>query len=636
MSMRFGEEFLLDHAKTMVTDPKVAIMELLANCSDAGSQNVRIKWPSKINEELSVEDDGIGLTHDEFMYRWETLSFQRRKEIGNYVVFPENTPKPWPTRKLFGKSGKGRHSSFCFSETYNVTTRKNGYENQFSVKKSTTADKPFDVEVIKKDESKSGHGTTISLIATRGIDLLPLDDLKELVGTKFLMDPSFNIFINDEKIEFDDLSSFNSEKHVIDGIGTAEIIFIDSTQKERSTRLRGLVWWVNNRMVSSTSSAAWKNIITSKDHLDGRSRAAKKYGFVIKVDFLDDYVEPDWQGFHKNEVVRKTGESIDTFLQDKITHLLESERGETRRSAIEANKHAIKDLTPVSQIRVSDFIDAVQKECPTIKETDLVNTLKIFTNLEKSRSGYDLLKQLADCSHDDLDRWNTIISKWDSRWVQIVIDEIDSRVALINEMEKLVHDKKTDELHELQPLFEKGLWIFGPQYESIEFVSNVTLKTIVNQFLAGDKAKLDNAKKRPDIVTSPIGTWESNLYDDEGNVLRADKVLVIELKKGGFTIKQKEIDQARDYAIALKKTSSVDKETKIECFVLGSKLDQYVSSQSNNEQNIYVIPKTYENVLRQANARLFNLRKKLEKIAPVNVPDDIKNSVAQVELDLQQ
>src|SRR5690606_2909486 len=102
------------------------------------------------------------------------------------------------------------------------------------------------------------------------------------------------------------------------------------------------------------------------------------------------------------------------------------------------------------------------------------------------------------------------------------------------------------------------------QYESIEFVSNVTLKTIVNQFLAGDKAKLDNAKKRPDIVTSPIGTWESNLYDDEGNVLRADKVLVIELKKGGFTIKQKEIDQARDYAIALKKTSSVDKETKIE------------------------------------------------------------------------
>lgn len=635
MSMRFGEDFLFDHAKTMVTDPKVAIMELLANCSDAGSLNVKIKWPLKVNQELVVEDDGTGLTFDEFMLRWETLSFQRRKEIGKEVIFPEDTPKPWPKRKLFGKSGKGRHSSFCFSEIYTVTTCKDGKENQFAVKKSKTPDKPFDVEVIKKDVTKERHGTKISLTASKGIDLLPLDDLKELIGTKFLMDPSLSVFINDEKVKFDDLSTFKSDMIELEGIGTAEIIFIDSAQKERSTRLRGLVWWVNNRMVGSSTSGAWRNIITDKDHLDGRSRAAKKYGFVIKVDFLDDHVESDWQGFQKSETTRKTGEAIDNYLQDKITSLLESERGESRKNAIESNKHVFKDLTPVSQIRVSDFIDAVQRECPTIKESDLVNTSKIFANLEKSRSGYDLLKQLADCSPNDLDRWNTIISKWDSRWVQIVIDEIDSRVTLINEMEKLVHDKKTDELHELQPLFEKGLWIFGPQYESIEFVSNVTLKTIVNQFLAGDKAKLDNAKKRPDLVTAPIGAWESNLYDDEGNVLRADKVLIIELKKGGFTIKQKEIDQARDYAIALKKTSSVDKETKIECFVLGSKLDQYVSSQRNDEQNIYVIPKTYENVLRQANARLFNLRKKIERIAPVNVPDDIKNSVAQVALNLQ-
>lgn len=625
--MLFGDDFLIDHAKMMVTDPKVAIMELIANSSDAGSLNVKITWPSKEKEVLKVEDDGIGLTYDEFMERWETLSFQRRKRIGNEVLFPDDISNPKPIRKLFGKSGKGRHSSFCFGDEYNVTTRKNGLENIFNVKKSLKADKPFDITVTSKNVPKEGHGTSIELVATKS--LITRDELKEIVGSKFLMDPSFNVFINNEKIEFDDLSYFQSEILEIPKIGTAEIFFIDSTQSERSSRLRGLVWWVNNRMVSMPS---WKNIISGKDHLDGRSKAAKKYGFVIKADFLDDHVDSDWLGFQNTENVKITGGEIDKFLQSKITSLLASARGEVRKTVIESNKDVLKDLAVTSQSRFVEFIDLVQQDCPTIKEDDLINTSRIFANLEKSRSGFDLLKQLANCSPDDLDRWNSIVSKWDSRCAQIVLDELDNRISLINELERLVHEKSTDELHELQPLFEKGLWIFGPQYETVEFQSNRTLKKIVENFLNGDSTKLADCKRRPDLITSPIGTWESNKYDEEGNVVGAERVLILELKKGGFTLKQKELDQARDYAVELKRSQAINDFTSIDCIVLGSKVDQYVNQFSIGEQKIVVSPRSYENVLRQANARVFNLRNKIEKLAKVDLPSDMKEILSQPEL----
>ncbi|PIK14396.1 ATP-binding protein [Halobacteriovorax sp. JY17] len=627
--MLFGEDFLLDHAKNMVTNPKVAMMELIANSSDAGALVVKITWPEKEKELLKIEDNGIGLTFEEFEERWETLSYKRRKNLGNDVIFPEDIPSPHPIRKLFGKSGKGRHSSFCFAESYKVITKKNGLLNEFIVKKSGTSERPFDIQNVQKNIKTDGHGTTIELVAEKGI--ISIEDLKDIIGSKFLMDPSFDIFINNEKIIFDDLSTFHSDKIDIPDLGTLEVIFIDSTLSERSSRLRGLVWWVHNRMVSDPS---WTNLITGKNHLDGRSKSAKKYGFVIKANFLDEQVESDWQGFQDTEATRIVGKAVDDYITNKIDELLFTTREDARKEIISSNKSVITELGLVSQVRVVDFIKQLQADCPSMKQDDLINASKIFANLEKSRHGYDLLRQLSQCSVNELDRWNTIISKWDSRWAEIVLDELDSRIKLINEMEKLVHDKKTDELHELQPLFEKGLWIFGPQYESIEYQSNRTLKNIVDNFLAGDSTKLQAAKRRPDLLTSPVGAWESSRYGEDGEIIGADKVLIVELKKGGFDIKQKEIDQARDYALELKRSSAIDDSTFVECFVLGSTKDRFAVEAKLDDLKIKIVPKTYENVLRQANARLFNLRKKIESIAQISMPDEIKEVVSQAELPL--
>lgn len=59
-----------------------------------------------------------------------------------------------------------------------------------------------------------------------------------------------------------------------------------------------------------------------------------------------------------------------------------------------------------------------------------------------------------------------------------------------------------------------------------------------------------NAKKRPDLIVigdSTLSITGVSSFDKDGELSAVDKILVIELKKGGFKIKRDERDQANGY-----------------------------------------------------------------------------------------
>jgi hypothetical protein len=614
MSTMFASTFLDDHVGQIKTDPRVALIELIANSSDAGATVVKIDWPSEIGQAVVVEDNGIGMTKNEFLGRWQTLSYDRRANLGKEIIFPSDV-SPRPHRSLFGKSGKGRHASFCFSDSYNVETWRDGRRTKAEVKEVQSAQQPFQVGILSEDEF-AGHGTKIVVEMKRG--LLSNEEVIDVIGSKFLIDPSFSIFVNSRPVVLTSINGIREEKIQIEDDKVISIIIVDSEGAERNNRLRGIAFWVNNRLVGSPS---WKSILGGADYLDGRSNPAKRFAFVVKVDFLDQNVKEDWTGFRQNEMVTKVFSAVDEFIQKNISDLLSETRRERKVEVIEENKKIIAELPPSSRLMVGNFVDQVQKLCPSMKQDDMANAVQVFAKLEQARSGYELLRQLASCSTSDLEKWTLIIQKWDARQAQVVLDELEKRIQLVSEMRRLVNEKSTDELHELQPLFEQGLWIFGPQFETVEYVSNRRLKTIVDKFLVGKSDKLVEPTTRPDIVTSPVGVWDSSRFDSDGNVVGSERVLILELKRGGFNVKQGEVDQARDYALELRRAGAIQSFTELDCIVMGSTVESLVSTLSIQDQGIKVVPRTYDTVLRQADLRLFNLRKRIEELG-ADLPKD--------------
>ncbi|HEY1461989.1 MAG TPA: ATP-binding protein, partial [Terriglobales bacterium] len=99
----FGTDFLRDHVGQIIDDPSIAILELVANCYDAGADKVEVSWPNLYGDALSITDNGSGMTRKEFETRWRTLKYDRVGEQGTEVVFPSSVHAK--KRTAFGHNG---------------------------------------------------------------------------------------------------------------------------------------------------------------------------------------------------------------------------------------------------------------------------------------------------------------------------------------------------------------------------------------------------------------------------------------------------------------------------------------------------------------------------------------------------
>jgi hypothetical protein len=115
----FEQDYLIRTLGSIAHSYETALTELVANAWDAGAYNVYITIPENNGGKIVIEDDGTGLSKDQFIERWMKLGYDRIKHQGKNVAFP---PKTSGTRLAYGRNGVGRHGLLCFNNEYNVTT----------------------------------------------------------------------------------------------------------------------------------------------------------------------------------------------------------------------------------------------------------------------------------------------------------------------------------------------------------------------------------------------------------------------------------------------------------------------------------------------------------------------------------
>ncbi len=631
----FSKRFFDKYVGQIISNPKIALVELVANSWDAGSTKVQLKWPESPETYFEIVDNGSGMTRDEFEARWNELTYDRLKVQGSTVKIPESSGNI--ERKVFGRNGKGRHSLFCFSNKYFVETWKDGFKSKFAVTRTYSNDL-YNIELIERVPFK-GHGTKISCKFKNGLieqDLLNVDEVLEILGSKFIMNPmDFELFVNDDRINSVDLLS-NAIEHELNihNEGIIKIFVIDSKLSGRTTKQHGVAWWVNNRLVGEHS---WKDFNGS--YLDGRRTAARRYTIIVMADILENEVKEDWTGFEDTDRVKEITTIVIEFIIETIAEIMHDIFVETKMEALEQQKENLKQASPSSRNAIGSFINQVQKRCPSIKYKDFENIVDVLVKMEASKSEYRLLQQLAQLSPDNMDSLSAILDEWNIMDAKIVLDELKDRLDIIEKMEQLVENPDTDELHELQPLFAHGLWIFGPEYESKEFLSNRSLATVIRTFFDEKGVKdLQNPRKRPDFVAladSSIGAYSSDEYDSNGEVSGISKVLIVELKKGRSKITIKNTRQAADYAIEIQTAGKVSPNTKMICYVLGANIDP-IANQPFIQGSIEVISRPYSTILSQAHARTFNLMNKIQEYMQIDYIDtedpEIKEVLKQKEL----
>lgn len=630
---RFFEDAI---GRTLLFEPKVAIIELIANAFDAYARKVVINLPNvELKQPFSIEDNGSGMTHQQFQDRWMKLSYNRVEHQGIFAEKPPDCQK-LPDRRAFGRNGKGRHAGFCFAKgEFFVESHRDGKCNLYRVFRPHGQSTPFNSEQVKETKSKM-TGTRIYAKIPVDIRISP-EEIRAEIGMRFLSDPTMEVIVDGQKVEYEHIPDHCKKTAEIDipDVGTIKVLIIDTLEGDQTTKLHGIAWQVRGRLVGE---ASWKSFGDEK-FIDGRSTAAKRFVFIVQADCLDreNCISADWTAFNmREEPVKKAFELVNETVRRFLLDLSSEKRQDTFNEIHAKNAPLLRRMGPRKAEIWKTFVSRVQEECPSINEKELESVSTILAKLEASSSKYAILQKLHNCSTDDLDKLNEILESWTVETAKLVLDELEDRLSLIAELESKMLDDSTDELHDLQPIFDRGLWIFGPEFESIHFTSNKTMATVISKLMKVSHAK--GSKRRPDYVVLPSGSVSFHslpAYDGSHEEDGVASLVIVELKKPSVALGAKEQNQCWDYVKELMDKGAIKDHTPVNCFLLGKTIQPREEKETTKGACI-IRPMTFQTVIGRAKSRTLSLYNKV-KNAPFLKEADIEEYLTpeKVDADIQ-
>lgn len=607
----FEEDYLVRTLGNLVNQPDVALTELVANAWDAGATEVKIFIPSEKGGKLTIEDNGAGLTKLEFYNRWMKLSYNRLKHQGKMVEFPSGINLK---RYAYGRNGIGRHGLLCFNSEYKVITNKKGIQSTF-VLTTKSEEQPF---IIKSETFKKTKniGTKLEVIVAK--NLPNINTILDVISARFLHDPKFIVSINRQTIQLEEHQGLIETVPIDMGDINLKVNLIDSKKSRRSTLYQGIAIWQGGRLVGEPSWILGNNMV-----LDGRSKEAKRYTVVVETTDLADYIKEDWTGFKKDKILDDVYDAINDVVHNLFSKIAAENIEETTKNLKSIYNKEYNDLSPLGKYEFNEALRHISISNPTAKEESISLAIETVLNLEKTRSGHELLVKLSNLSSEDLDGLNKLLENWSIKDALTVLDEIDNRISVIEAIRKLASDPNVDELHVLHPLVASARWIFGPEYDSPEYSSNSQLQTTIEKVFGKklDISFFNNNRKRPDIVVmgnSTLSITGTTDFDHENGLSSIKKILIIELKRGGFKIGRDERNQAVGYVEDFMNCGTLIGSPYINAFVVGESFSEKVQPiQSIENENKVEIGKVqiclFSQIVDSSERRLFNLRERLNE-----------------------
>ena len=374
-----------------------------------------------------------------------------------------------------------------------------------------------------------------------------------------------------------------------------------------------------------------------KKYVDGRTIPSRMYTIIITANYLHDAVLEDWTGFNQDdEDFKATLKVTDRYINDFLFEINSENRTAQLLEIKTKNQHTLHKMSPISFSKWEAFVKHVQQQCPSLSDNELEKIAEILATLELSSNKYQIIHKLAEFDASQHDELFNILDQWSVEYAKIVLDEIRQRVTLVDKLSKKTRNINTYEVQELQPLFNQGLWIFGPEFESIEFTSNQTMRSVLKKLFNIEESEASS--NRPDFVIIPSGTasiYGAEEFDEDMNLCGVNKLVIVELKKPGVKIGLEEKMQTWKYIKELKKQGVLKDNYRAHAFVLGSLIEQGEASPYKTDDDRCIIrPMLFDTVLRNARHRLFKLEDKIKQVPFLNTEEvkeflspDIPNTI---------
>lgn len=211
--------------------------EAISNSWDADANNVWIDISTGNN--FFIKDDGCGMSKSDFQDKFLKIGYSKRK--GNGMSSPNSRP-------YIGAKGIGKLALLSCAEKISVISKTLNTEYVGGVIDNTGLTKAIEhdltpdkyqlgrVDLKSFAQYTSGHqkGTIIHFDQTKEDIKGTIPHLKKLIALYFrfsLIDDSFNIFVNNEPVTFDDIKDLSEATEFLWNINDLKDPYIDTLSK---------------------------------------------------------------------------------------------------------------------------------------------------------------------------------------------------------------------------------------------------------------------------------------------------------------------------------------------------------------------------------------------------------------------
>ncbi|RJP46469.1 MAG: TIGR02391 family protein [Desulfobacteraceae bacterium] len=202
--MRFDPRTIKHLGVRMYSTLPPAIAEIVANAYDADASLVTVTLREEDGKpsEITISDNGEGLTLDEINNKFLVIGRNRRDD-------DSDKPSPKYGRKRIGKKGLGKLALFGLARTITIITRRDGKRNVFvldwdDLNNAEGVYRPTASEVDQPTQEL--NGTAVSLTGLKRKSPFDVEGLADSISRLFIVDDTFHLMIeasNGDRIAID-------------------------------------------------------------------------------------------------------------------------------------------------------------------------------------------------------------------------------------------------------------------------------------------------------------------------------------------------------------------------------------------------------------------------------------------------
>jgi hypothetical protein len=521
---------VIDHLGIqMYQSPTAALAELVSNCWDADAERVEITLPAamSMHAEITVTDDGSGMTFEECQSRFLNVGYDCRAGQAKAATGEKARP-------VLGRKGIGKFAGFGIAESLRIETvaKATGERTVFQLDLEKLRGTEYiegskDIEVLQysgpSPEMKALHGTTVTLKSLVLKKAQNADQFARSMSRRFLLAQraaDFQILVNGspiptdadlENVEFDFPRDYTEDERPkglavdekgwgVEDLGQDRLIrwrfvFYEDTIKE--DELRGVSVFANGKMAQRPFSFNITGGISGQqglEYLSGKVEA--DYIDSLKTDLIaTERQRVNWENedalplleWGRNRVddlcrmwKRRRADAKLKAMEDKIAPFA-SRLATLQTSERRTVRSALSKLAQVGSLTTKQFAELGEA---------------VLTSWEAGRLK-ELIHNLADSPDMTADRLIELLMEANVLTALNTYEAIKTKLSIIGELRRLVERQELE--NAVRDYIARNPWLVSPKWET--FKKEISLKRLIAQ-LAADKGidPCKNWNRRVDLV----------------------------------------------------------------------------------------------------------------------------------------